>query len=128
MGSHLLGPKAAPMLRGPLCVGQAVLEHVSSDAVRDVDKLRLVMLYALRFEKESPRHFAQLMNKLASAPGGSALGTSRAHTKPAVSWEHAQHPCRLPHAGRWHVQQRCVGILLPGRGMSGKCTRHRMEQ
>ncbi|MCL7050409.1 hypothetical protein MKW94_010579, partial [Papaver nudicaule] len=39
---------------------------LSNDSISDVDRLRLVMLYALRYEKDSPVQLMQLCNKLAS--------------------------------------------------------------
>lgn len=39
---------------------------LNNDNISDVDRLRLVMLYALRYEKESPVQLMQLFNKLAS--------------------------------------------------------------
>lgn len=45
---------------------QAVTNLLNNDSVSDIDRLRLVMLYALRYEKESPVQLMQLFNKLAS--------------------------------------------------------------
>ena len=45
---------------------QAVTNLLNDENVSDVDCLRLVMLYALRYEKESPVQLMQLFNKLAS--------------------------------------------------------------
>ncbi|KAK4340913.1 hypothetical protein RND71_039414 [Anisodus tanguticus] len=45
---------------------EAVTNLLNNDNVSDVDRLRLVMLYALRYAKESPVQFMQLFNKLAS--------------------------------------------------------------
>lgn len=45
---------------------QAVTNLLNNESVSDVDRLRLVMLYALRYEKESPVQLMQLFNKLAS--------------------------------------------------------------
>lgn len=45
---------------------QAVTNLLSNEHVSDIDRLRLVMLYALRYEKESPVQLMQLFNKLAS--------------------------------------------------------------
>lgn len=39
---------------------------LNNENVSDIDRLRLVMLYALRYEKESPVQLMQLFNKLAS--------------------------------------------------------------
>ncbi|CAI9117273.1 OLC1v1018629C1 [Oldenlandia corymbosa var. corymbosa] len=45
---------------------EAVTNLLNDDSVSDIDRLRLVMLYALRYEKESPVQLMQLFNKLAS--------------------------------------------------------------
>ncbi|KAJ8541542.1 hypothetical protein K7X08_002358 [Anisodus acutangulus] len=45
---------------------EAVTNLLNNDNISDVDCLRLVMLYALRYEKESPVQLMQLFNKLAS--------------------------------------------------------------
>ncbi|WCJ43420.1 vacuolar protein sorting 45 [Euphorbia peplus] len=45
---------------------EAVTNLLNNDNVSDIDRLRLVMLYALRYEKESPVQLMQLFNKLAS--------------------------------------------------------------
>lgn len=45
---------------------QAVTKLLNDETISDVDRLRLVMLYALRYEKESPVQLMQLFNKLAS--------------------------------------------------------------
>ena len=45
---------------------QAVTNLLNNESVCDIDHLRLVMLYALRYEKESPVQLMQLFNKLAS--------------------------------------------------------------
>lgn len=45
---------------------QAVTNLLNDESVCDLDRLRLVMLYALRYEKESPVQLMQLFNKLAS--------------------------------------------------------------
>ncbi|XP_039124594.1 vacuolar protein sorting-associated protein 45 homolog isoform X2 [Dioscorea cayenensis subsp. rotundata] len=45
---------------------EAVTSLLNNEGVSDVDCLRLVMLYALRYEKESPVQLMQLFNKLAS--------------------------------------------------------------
>lgn len=39
---------------------------LNNESISDIDRLRLVMLYALRYEKESPVQLMQLFNKLAS--------------------------------------------------------------
>lgn len=45
---------------------QAVTDLLNNESVSDIDRLRLVMLYALRYEKENPVQLMQLFNKLAS--------------------------------------------------------------
>ncbi|XP_058200811.1 vacuolar protein sorting-associated protein 45 homolog [Rhododendron vialii] len=45
---------------------EAVTNLLNNENVPDIDRLRLVMLYALRYEKESPVQLMQLFNKLAS--------------------------------------------------------------
>lgn len=45
---------------------QAVTNLLNDESISDIDRLRLVMLYALRYEKESPVQLMQLFNKLAS--------------------------------------------------------------
>lgn len=45
---------------------QAVTNLLSNENVSDTDRLRLVMLYALRYEKDNPVQLMQLFNKLAS--------------------------------------------------------------
>ncbi|XP_019176232.1 PREDICTED: vacuolar protein sorting-associated protein 45 homolog [Ipomoea nil] len=45
---------------------EAVTNLLNDESISDVDRLRLVMLYALRYEKESPVQLMQLFNKLAS--------------------------------------------------------------
>ncbi|KAG5563249.1 hypothetical protein RHGRI_005862 [Rhododendron griersonianum] len=45
---------------------EAVTNLLNNENVSDIDRLRLVMLYALRYEKESPVQLMQLFNKLAS--------------------------------------------------------------
>lgn len=45
---------------------QAVTNLLQKEGVSDIDCLRLVMLYALRYEKESPVQVMQLLNKLDS--------------------------------------------------------------
>ncbi|XP_010534513.1 PREDICTED: vacuolar protein sorting-associated protein 45 homolog [Tarenaya hassleriana] len=45
---------------------EAVTNLLNNDSVSDIDRLRLVMLYALRYEKENPVQLMQLFNKLAS--------------------------------------------------------------
>ncbi|KAJ7959245.1 vacuolar protein sorting 45 [Quillaja saponaria] len=45
---------------------EAVTNLLSNESISDIDRLRLVMLYALRYEKESPVQLMQLFNKLAS--------------------------------------------------------------
>ncbi|CAH8356161.1 unnamed protein product [Eruca vesicaria subsp. sativa] len=45
---------------------EAVTNLLNNESVSDIDRLRLVMLYALRYEKENPVQLMQLFNKLAS--------------------------------------------------------------
>ncbi|CAK9145734.1 unnamed protein product [Ilex paraguariensis] len=45
---------------------EAVTNLLNNESVSDIDRLRLVMLYALRYEKDSPVQLMQLFNKLAS--------------------------------------------------------------
>ncbi|XP_071722686.1 vacuolar protein sorting-associated protein 45 homolog [Rutidosis leptorrhynchoides] len=45
---------------------EAITNLLYNDSVSDIDRLRVVMLYALRYEKESPVQLMQLFNKLAS--------------------------------------------------------------
>ncbi|KAH0898033.1 hypothetical protein HID58_047601, partial [Brassica napus] len=45
---------------------EAVTDLLNNESVSDIDRLRLVMLYALRYEKENPVQLMQLFNKLAS--------------------------------------------------------------
>ena len=45
---------------------QAVTNILNNESVSNIDHLRLVMLYALRYKKESPVQLMQLFNKLAS--------------------------------------------------------------
>ncbi|KAJ4831823.1 vacuolar protein sorting-associated protein 45 [Turnera subulata] len=51
---------------GQVAAFEAVTKLLNNDSVSDIDRLRLVMLYALRYEKESPVQLMQLFNKLAS--------------------------------------------------------------
>ncbi|KAL8171940.1 hypothetical protein V2J09_023744 [Rumex salicifolius] len=51
---------------GQVAAFEAVMNLLNNDNVSDIDRLRLVMLYALRYEKESPVQLMQLFNKLAS--------------------------------------------------------------
>ncbi|KAF2594912.1 hypothetical protein F2Q70_00044468 [Brassica cretica] len=45
---------------------EAVTDLLNNESVSDIDRLRLVMLYALRYETENPVQLMQLFNKLAS--------------------------------------------------------------
>ncbi|XP_058103232.1 vacuolar protein sorting-associated protein 45 homolog [Magnolia sinica] len=45
---------------------EAVKKLLDDESISDIDRLRLVMLYALRYEKESPVQLMQFFNKLAS--------------------------------------------------------------
>ncbi|KAK8970197.1 hypothetical protein KSP40_PGU005871 [Platanthera guangdongensis] len=51
---------------GQVAAYEAVNNLLNVESVSDVDCLRLVMLYALRYEKEGPVQLMQLFNKLAS--------------------------------------------------------------
>ncbi|OAY23561.1 vacuolar protein sorting-associated protein 45 homolog isoform X1 [Manihot esculenta] len=51
---------------GQVAAFEAVTNLLNNESVSDIDHLRLVMLYALRYEKESPVQLMQLFNKLAS--------------------------------------------------------------
>lgn len=45
---------------------QAVLNQLKNEKIADIDCLRLVMLYALRFERENPQSVEQLIARLKS--------------------------------------------------------------
>ena len=45
---------------------QAVTNLLNNESSSNIDRLRLVMLYALRYKKENPVQLMQLFNKLAS--------------------------------------------------------------
>ncbi|CAJ1974316.1 unnamed protein product [Sphenostylis stenocarpa] len=49
---------------GQGAVFEAVTNLLNNESISDVDRLRLVMLYALRYEKDSPVQLMQLFNKL----------------------------------------------------------------
>ncbi|XP_040995916.1 vacuolar protein sorting-associated protein 45 homolog isoform X2 [Juglans microcarpa x Juglans regia] len=51
---------------GQVAAFEAVTNLLNNERISDIDRLRLVMLYALRYEKESPVQLMQLFNKLAS--------------------------------------------------------------
>ncbi|KAL3592520.1 hypothetical protein D5086_011160 [Populus alba] len=51
---------------GQVAAFEAVTNLLNNESVSDIDRLHLVMLYALRYEKESPVQLMQLFNKLAS--------------------------------------------------------------
>ncbi|GKV13884.1 hypothetical protein SLEP1_g24846 [Rubroshorea leprosula] len=51
---------------GQAAAFEAVTNLLNNESLSDIDRLRLVMLYALRYEKESPVQLMQLFNKLAS--------------------------------------------------------------
>ncbi|KAM1030148.1 hypothetical protein FF1_034029 [Malus domestica] len=51
---------------GQVAAFEAVTNLLNNESVSDIDRLRLVMLYALRYEKESPVQLMQLFNKLSS--------------------------------------------------------------
>ena len=58
---------------------QAVTSLLNNESVSDIDRLRLVMLYALRYEKESPVQLMQLFNKLASCSAKYKSGVCKFH-------------------------------------------------
>ncbi|CAN1234859.1 Vacuolar protein sorting-associated protein 45 homolog [Linum perenne] len=51
---------------GQVAAIEAVANLIKNESISDFDRLRLVMLYALRYEKESPVQLMQLFNKLSS--------------------------------------------------------------
>ncbi|XP_022768017.1 vacuolar protein sorting-associated protein 45 homolog isoform X3 [Durio zibethinus] len=51
---------------GQVAAFEAVTNLLNNESISDIDRLCLVMLYALRYEKESPVQLMQLFNKLAS--------------------------------------------------------------
>ncbi|KAH7447577.1 hypothetical protein KP509_01G112400 [Ceratopteris richardii] len=51
---------------GQAAAFEAVTNELNNDSMVEIDRLRLVMLYALRFEKENPQQLELLVNKLAS--------------------------------------------------------------
>ncbi|XP_042451732.1 vacuolar protein sorting-associated protein 45 homolog isoform X2 [Zingiber officinale] len=51
---------------GQAAAFETVTNLLNNEDISDIDRLRLVMLYALRYEKESPVQLMQLFNKLAS--------------------------------------------------------------
>lgn len=51
---------------GQVAAFEAVTNLLNDERVSDMDRLRLVMLYALRYEKDNPVQLMQLFNKLAS--------------------------------------------------------------
>ncbi|KAK1275537.1 hypothetical protein QJS04_geneDACA023269 [Acorus gramineus] len=51
---------------GQVAAFEAVINLLNNESISDVDRLRLVMLYALRYEKESSVQLMQLFNKLSS--------------------------------------------------------------
>lgn len=62
-----------------MLVLQAVTNLLNNESVSDIDCLRLVMLYALRYEKESPVQLMQLFNKLASRSPKYKPGVKNSH-------------------------------------------------
>ncbi|XP_073020919.1 vacuolar protein sorting-associated protein 45 homolog [Primulina eburnea] len=54
------------MVSDELLHGDAITNLLNNGSVSDIDRLRLVMLYALRYERDSPVQLMQLFNKLAS--------------------------------------------------------------
>ncbi|XP_038680056.1 vacuolar protein sorting-associated protein 45 homolog isoform X1 [Tripterygium wilfordii] len=59
---------------GQVAAFEAVTDLLNNENISDIDRLRLVMLYALRYEKESPVQLMQLFNKLASRSAKYKLG------------------------------------------------------
>ncbi|GLJ29022.1 hypothetical protein SUGI_0572840 [Cryptomeria japonica] len=53
---------------GQVAAVEAVMNHLNDENVSDLDRLHLVMLYALRYEKESPIQLEQLVHKLSLRP------------------------------------------------------------
>lgn len=51
-----------------ICDFQAVMALLDEETTADVDRLRLVMLYCLRYEKDSSRQIEAMMKKLTSKP------------------------------------------------------------
>eukprot|EP00249_Psilotum_nudum_P018464 c26818_g1_i2 orf=120-1817(+) len=51
---------------GEAAAFEAVMNQLNNEGLAEVDRLRLVMLYALRYEKENSQHLEQLLNRLAS--------------------------------------------------------------
>ncbi|KAI5073398.1 hypothetical protein GOP47_0011411 [Adiantum capillus-veneris] len=51
---------------GQAAAFEAVMNELNNDNMLEIDRLRLVMLYALRFEKENPQQLELFVNKLAS--------------------------------------------------------------
>ncbi|KAF3445556.1 hypothetical protein FNV43_RR10732 [Rhamnella rubrinervis] len=50
---------------GQVAAFEAVTDLLNNESISDIDRIRLVMLYALRYEKESPVQLMQLFSKLA---------------------------------------------------------------
>ncbi|AQK50698.1 Vacuolar protein sorting-associated protein 45-like protein [Zea mays] len=64
---------------GQAAAFEAVTSLLNNESVSDIDRLRLVMLYALRYEKESPVQLMQLFNKLASHSAKYKSGVCKFH-------------------------------------------------
>ncbi|BBH08803.1 vacuolar protein sorting 45 [Prunus dulcis] len=64
---------------GQVAAFEAVTNLLNNESVSDIDRLRLVMLYALRYEKESPVQLMQLFNKLSSKSAKYKPGFVSAH-------------------------------------------------
>ena len=57
---------------------QAVLNLLNNEKSADIDRVRLVMLYALRFERESPQSVEQLISRLAAKTSKHKAGVWKA--------------------------------------------------
>jgi vacuolar protein sorting-associated protein 45 len=53
---------------GQAAAFEAVLTQLNNEKTSDIDRLRIVMLYALRYERESPQTVEQLISHLRSWP------------------------------------------------------------
>jgi len=53
---------------GQAAAFEAVLTQLNNEKTSDIDRLRIVMLYALRYERESPQTVEQLITRLSSWP------------------------------------------------------------
>lgn len=53
-----------PKIQGLSLIWQAVMNELNNDNMLEIDRLRLVMLYTLRFEKENPQQLELLVSKV----------------------------------------------------------------